>query len=52
VSGRYREIETDREISYIEEKGAACSHAGHQRNQPVGGNRVAHGFAGASVRAS
>jgi hypothetical protein len=52
VSGRYRELATDREISYIEEKGAACPHGGHQRNQPVGANRVAHGFAGVSVRAS
>jgi hypothetical protein len=52
VSGRYREVETDREITYIEEKGAGCSHSGHQRNQPVGADRVAHGFAGLAVRAS
>ena len=44
VSGRYREVGTDREITYIEEKGTSCGHTGHQRNQPVSANRVAHGF--------
>ena len=33
-----------REVTYIEEKGTACAHAGHQRNQPVSADRVAHGF--------
>lgn len=44
VSGRYREIHTDREITYIEEKGASCGLLGHRRNQPVAPDRVAHGF--------
>jgi hypothetical protein len=44
VSGRYREVATSREITYIEEKGAACDRSGHQRNQPVSADRVAHGF--------
>ncbi|HET9372828.1 MAG TPA: hypothetical protein VFO19_21340 [Vicinamibacterales bacterium] len=44
VSGRYREVGSNREITYIEEKGAACSQVGHQRNQPVSADRVAHGF--------
>ena len=52
VSGRYRELASDREISYIEEKGSGCAQSSHQRNQPVGGDRVAHGFAGVTVRAS
>ena len=53
VSGRYREVATSREVTYIEEKGAACGHTGHQRNQPVSPDRVAHGFAGIdSARAS
>ena len=47
VSGRYREVGTNREITYIEEKGAACAQASHQRNQPV--DRVAHGFASADM---
>jgi len=53
VSGRYRDVTTSREVTYIEEKGAACQDAGHQRNQPVSADRVAHGFATFdSVRAS
>jgi hypothetical protein len=52
VSGRYREVNTDREITYIEEKGGSCSHLGHRRNQPVSPDRVAHGFGGEGVRAS
>lgn len=44
VSGRYREIHTQREITYIEEKGSSCGQSGHQRNQPVSADRVAHGF--------
>jgi hypothetical protein len=45
VSGQYREIGTNREIVYIEEKGAACAMTGHLRNQPVSAARVARGFA-------
>jgi len=52
VSGRYREVSTDREVTYIEEKGVDCVHSGHQRNQPVSANRVAHGFGGGIGRAS
>jgi hypothetical protein len=43
---------TDRQITYIEEKGTDCAHSGHQRNQPVAPNRVAHGLGGIIVRAS
>jgi hypothetical protein len=55
VSGRYRDVGTNREVTYIEEKGTACAHVGHQRNQPVSADRVAHGFASSgtnSLRAS
>jgi hypothetical protein len=51
VSGRYREMATHREVTYIEEKGDTCVHVGHQRNQPVSADRVAHGFAGADATA-
>ena len=44
VSGRYWEIGIKREVQYIEEKGATCAEASHQRNQPVRAARVAHGF--------
>ena len=52
VSGRYREVSTSREVTYIEEKGTSCGQAGHQRNQPVSENRVVHGFAANGARAS
>lgn len=45
VSGRYRDLGTNREVSYIEEKGPACGEPSHQRNQPLSRDRVAHGFA-------
>jgi hypothetical protein len=44
VSGRYREVATSREITYIEEKGGGCGDTLHQRNQTVSAARVAHGF--------
>jgi hypothetical protein len=44
VSGRYRELATSRDVTYIEEKGMSCTDGGHQRNQPLSANRVAHGF--------
>ena len=44
VSGRYRDVASSREVTYVEEKGAACQHGDHQRNQPLSADRVAHGF--------
>jgi hypothetical protein len=44
VSGRYREVNSEREVTYIEEKGPSCAQPGHRRNQPISPNRVAHGF--------
>ena len=44
VCGRYREVGTQREIKYIEEKGTVCPQVAHQRNQPLSADRVAHGF--------
>ena len=54
VSGRYRDVGSNREVTYIEEKGSACANSGHQRNQPVSADRVAHGFSAGSgsLRAS
>jgi hypothetical protein len=52
VSGRYREMATHRDVTYIEEKGGTCGHVGHQRNQPVSPDRVAHGFTADVVQAS
>lgn len=35
VTGRYREVATHREITYVEEKGHGCSHAAHRRNHTL-----------------
>jgi len=52
VSGRYREVGTARDITYIEEKGLSCPHSSHQRNQPLRPDRIAHGFRNGMMRAS
>jgi hypothetical protein len=35
VIGRYRELATTRELTYIEEKGSYCDLHGHRRNHTV-----------------
>jgi hypothetical protein len=35
VVGRYRELATSREVSYVEEKGTDCSTHGHRRNHTL-----------------
>jgi hypothetical protein len=35
VVGRYREVATSREVSYVEEKGAECHLHTHRRNHTV-----------------
>jgi hypothetical protein len=40
VTGHYREVATNREIIYVEEKGTACSHAAHRRNHTLAPARV------------
>ena len=35
VTGHYREVASNREITYVEEKGAACSHTAHRRNHTL-----------------
>jgi len=40
VVGRYREVATSREITYVEEKGKTCSSAGHRRNHTVAADRI------------
>jgi hypothetical protein len=40
IVGRYREVATSREISYIEEKGHACTAHGHRRNHTVTDTRL------------
>ena len=35
VVGRYREVATSREVTYVEEKGKTCGSHGHRRNHTV-----------------
>jgi hypothetical protein len=41
VVGRYREVATSREVSYVEEKGKTCGSHGHRRNHTVVAERMA-----------
>jgi hypothetical protein len=50
VTGHYREVATNREVTYVEEKGSACEHAAHRRNHTLTAARI--DFAGIAVRAS
>ena len=50
VAGHYRELATNREITYVEEKGAACDQHGHRRNHTLAPNRF--GLSGFTAKAS
>ena len=41
VIGRYREVATSRELTYVEEKGQACEQYGHRRNHTIAPERFA-----------
>ena len=41
VIGKYREVATSREVSYVEEKGPACGSHAHRRNHTIAADRVA-----------
>src|SRR4051812_10821162 len=41
VVGRYREVATSREVTYVEEKGQSCASHGHRRNHTVAADRLA-----------
>lgn len=40
VIGRYREVATSREVSYVEEKGQSCGSHSHRRNHTIPSPRV------------
>ena len=40
VTGHYREVATNREVTYVEEKGSACELSAHRRNHTLSANRV------------
>ena len=35
VTGKYRELATHREVTYVEEKGSGCPDQGHRRNHTL-----------------
>ncbi len=39
VVGRYRDVGSTREITYVEEKGASCESGAHRRNHTVSPER-------------
>lgn len=39
VIGRYRELATSRELTYVEEKGQKCDQYGHRRNHTITAER-------------
>jgi hypothetical protein len=39
VTGHYREVATNREITYVEEKGTGCSQSAHRRNHTLAPSR-------------
>ena len=45
VVGRYRELATSREVTYVEEKGKGCAAHGHRRNHTVAADRLASSVA-------
>lgn len=50
MTGHYREVATNREVAYVEEKGATCENATHRRNHTLTTARVE--FTSLAVRAS
>ena len=39
VTGHYREVATNREVTYVEEKGHTCELAAHRRNHTLAAGR-------------
>ncbi len=40
VVGRYREVATSREVTYVEEKGKSCGSHTHRRNHTIAADRA------------
>ena len=43
VTGHYREVGTNREVTYVEEKGLACAETAHRRNHTLAAARSSLG---------
>ena len=41
VVGRYREVASSREVTYVEEKGKSCGSHAHRRNHTIVTDRLA-----------
>ena len=52
VIGRYRELATSRELTYVEEKGSACDQFAHRRNHTINVERAQISAPQFSARAS
>jgi hypothetical protein len=50
VTGHYREVATNREVTYVEEKGTTCEHNAHRRNHTLSLARQA--FSAVTAKAS
>jgi hypothetical protein len=50
VTGHYREVATNREVTYVEEKGTGCEHHAHRRNHTLAPARF--GMSAVTARAS
>ena len=40
VVGRYREVATNREVAYVEEKSPSCDRHSHRRNHTIPADRL------------
>jgi hypothetical protein len=53
VTGHYREVATNREVTYVEEKGSTCDNHSHRRNHTVAPARFgARGLVAVTAKAS
>jgi hypothetical protein len=52
VIGRYRELATSREVTYVEEKGVECQMHSHRRNHTITGRHALRAPDVASAKAS
>jgi hypothetical protein len=50
VTGHYREVATNREVTYVEEKGTTCEHHAHRRNHTLSLTR--HALSAVTAKAS
>ena len=52
VIGKYRELATSRELTYVEEKGTSCETHGHRRNHTIVPERLSGSSSYLTAKAS